>query len=158
MTDFREFIHRVPQCVTVVSTYVNGGYYGMTVSSFTSVSFDPPLVAISLARKSLTCDMVLASKKFAINLLNQHQSYISDVFAYVDHGERFKRVRFRLENEAYPVLEDVLGALFCSVDSTYEVGDKMLIIGRVDDCKVYSDKLPLVYYQRQFFTLKPVDE
>lgn len=158
MTDLREFMRRVPQCVTVVATYYDGVPHGMTVSSFVSVSLNPPLIVVSLEGNTKTCKTVLSSKKFAVNLLSQRQSRLSDVFAYVDHSERFKHVKFRVERDFYPVLEDVIGVLFCTVDRTYEAGDHMLVLGRVEDCQVFSNELPLVYLQRQYFTARPVME
>lgn len=158
MTSLREFMRRVPQCVTVVATYHEGKPHGMTVSSFASVSLNPPLVVISLERNTKTCNTVMMSKKFAVNLLGQKQSQLSDIFAYVDHDERFKRVKFRIENEVFPVLDDVVGVLFCTVDKAYEAGDHLLVLGKVEECKIYSDDPPLVYLQRQYFTVGPLRE
>ncbi|MEM1943644.1 MAG: flavin reductase family protein [Candidatus Caldarchaeum sp.] len=158
MTSLREFMRRVPQCVTVVATCHEGKPHGMTVSSFASVSLNPPLVVVSLERNTMTCSKVQMSKKFAVNLLGQDQSMLSDIFAYVDHDERFKRVKFRIEKEVFPVLDDVVGVLFCTVDKAYEAGDHLLVVGRVEECKIYSDNLPLVYHQRQYFTVGPIRE
>ncbi|MEM2236866.1 MAG: flavin reductase family protein [Candidatus Caldarchaeum sp.] len=156
MTDLREFMRRVPQCVTVVSTFHAGAPHGMTVSSFTSVSLEPPLILVALEKSATTCRVILESKRFAVNLLGQKQSSLSDSFAYLGHYERFTKTKYKIEKNVYPVLEGVIGVLMCVLESVYEAGDHLLLIGRVEEAKICSDELPLVYVYRQYYTVKPI--
>ncbi len=149
-------MRRVPQCVTVVTTFYDGAPHGMTVSSFTSVSLEPPLVTIALEKTAATCRMVLKSRRFAVNLLSQNQPQISDVFAYANHHERFLKIRYRVERNVYPVLDGVIGVLMCVVDDVHEAGDHLVVVGRVEAAEVYSDEPPLVYLQRQYHTVKSI--
>lgn len=158
MNDLREFMRRVPQCVTVVTTYVNNQPHGMTVSSFTSVSLDPPLILIVLDKSTQTCKSILQAKHFCVNLLSNKQSAVSDVFAYVPHEERFQRVKYSVQRERYPVLDGVVAYLFCEVHSFMEASTHNIIIGLVREVRLLTDELPLIYLQRQYHSPVRVTE
>ena len=67
--------------VTVVTTALDGRLHGVTVSAFTSVSLDPPLVLIALGNETATRDMLIESGIFAVNLLSDDQEFLSERFA-----------------------------------------------------------------------------
>ncbi|MEM2061352.1 MAG: flavin reductase family protein [Candidatus Caldarchaeum sp.] len=150
MFGMREFMRRVPQCVTVVTTVANGKPHGMTVSSFTSVTLDPPTILIVLEKTTQTCKTVLTSHSFCVNLLSEKQSHVSDVFAYVPHEQRFERINYHIESGKYPVIDGSIGALFCDVKESFEMSTHQIILGTVKDVKIFSDEQPLIYLQRQY--------
>lgn len=149
MTDLREFMRHVPQPVTVVTTFYEGQPHGMTVSSFTSVSLEPPTVLIALEKTTKTCVNVLKSGRFCVNLLSEKQGWVSDVFAYSPHEERFSKVKYELE-DGFPVLKDVLGVLFCEVSGQVDSSTHLIIMGRVEGVKIFSEQLPLIYHMRRY--------
>ncbi|GBC69681.1 Flavin-dependent monooxygenase, reductase subunit HsaB [archaeon HR01] len=151
MDCLRDFMRRTPQCVTVVATYVDGVPHGMTVSSFTSVSLEPPLVVVALQRDTRTCQAILQSGRFSVNLLGEGQEAVSDIFAYAEHSRRFSQVGYTVKDGVYPVLDGVVAALFCRTVDIYGVGDHKLIVGEVAGCEIYSDELPLIYLQRRYY-------
>jgi len=67
--------------VAIVSSAYQGMYHGMTVNSFTSVSIEPPLIVITLANITRTCDLVKKSHEFGVTILSSRQKKISDRFA-----------------------------------------------------------------------------
>ncbi len=149
MTDLREFMRHVPQPVTVVTTFYEGQPHGMTVSSFTSVSLEPPTVLIALEKTTKTCVNVLKSGRFCVNLLSEKQGWVSDIFAYSPHEERFSKVKYVLE-DGFPVLKDVLGVLFCEVSGQVDSSTHLIIMGRVEGVKIFSEQLPLIYHMRRY--------
>jgi flavin reductase (DIM6/NTAB) family NADH-FMN oxidoreductase RutF len=64
-------------------------------------------------------------------------------------------VRYSLKDDVYPVLEDVVAALFCKSRDVYELGDHKLFVGEVIGCEIFSDELPLVYLRRQYYGVAP---
>ena len=67
--------------VTVVTTVHEERLRGITVSAFASISLEPPLVMISLAREAGTCEMIEESGVFAVNILSDDQEFLSERFA-----------------------------------------------------------------------------
>jgi len=155
MEALKEFMRLVPQCVTVVATYFEGEPHGMTVSSFTSLSLNPPLVMAALQRDTKTCKAVLGSGRFSVNLLSEKQARLSDVFAYEEHSKRFTMVKHWLKDGVYPVIDGVIAVLFCEVYSVTDVGDHKLVVGEVKGYEVFSDEPPLIYLMRRYYGVKP---
>ncbi|MDW8083855.1 MAG: flavin reductase family protein [Candidatus Caldarchaeum sp.] len=150
MTDLRDFMRRVPQAVTIVTTHDGVKSHGMTVSSFTSVSLDPPLVLVVLEKTTQTCNKILETRRFCVNLLSEKQSFVSDLFAYAPHHERFEKVKYRVEENGYPVIEGVIGTLFCEVYNHIEASTHNIILGLVRNFRILSNDQPLIYFQRQY--------
>lgn len=151
-------MRRVPQCVTVVTTHDGKKPHGMTVSSFTSVSLEPPLVLIILEKTTQTCKKVLETRLFCVNLLSEKQSYVSDLFAYSPHDERFEKVKHHVENSGLPVLDGVIGTLFCEVYHHFEASTHSVIIGLVKNVQLLSEEKPLIYLQRQYYKPQQLKE
>lgn len=148
----REAMSRWATGVTVVSSLYNGVRHGMTVSSFTSISLEPPLVLVSLAKEARTHELVQRSGIFGVTLLDQSQQQISDRFAgrTTEDHDRFAGLgTFELTTGA-PFLRGGLSFLDCEVVAAREVGDNTLFIGQVVDLRVEQDGEPLIYYYRGY--------
>lgn len=138
--------------VTVVSSVSAETRHGMAVSSFTSISLEPPLVLISLAHSSRTFSLVQRSGVFGVTVLRQGQQEISDRFAgrTPDDQDRFVGLdTFTLETGA-PFLVDGLAFFDCRVTATVPVSDHTLFIGQVVSVQTRPDGAPLVYYGREY--------
>lgn len=117
--------------VTVVTSHDAGGTpVGFTANSFTSVSLDPPLVLVCLAKTSKNYDILTKTDGFAINILAQTQVDISNTFARpVD--DRFADVAWRKGPNGAPLLDGVSAWFDCSMHQTVEAGDHVILIGKV---------------------------
>ena len=73
--EFRNCMGRFATGVTVVTCKTEDGYHGFTVNSFTSVSLDPPLVLVSVDRKTKAMEH-LKNNAFTINILNDKQDHV----------------------------------------------------------------------------------
>lgn len=132
------------------------GPKGITVSSFTSVSLNPPLVLVSIAKGSQIHDQYRETKSFAINFLADDQKSVSDRFAgRTETRDRFEGLKFKPGVSGSPIIDGVRAFIECTTWKVYEGGDHSLIIGEVVAAGAISNKKPLVYYAQQYTTTEP---
>lgn len=138
--------------VTIVSAQYNGNRHGMTVSSFTSVSLEPPLVLVSLERGKRTHNLVEKSGAFAVSILGQQHQEISDRFAgrETEVEDRFAGLEVYTLRSGAPLLLEGLAGFDCEVVSAYDAGTHTLFIGQVTAVQLGTDDDPLLYYNRAY--------
>lgn len=147
-----------PQGVTVATTNGPSGPTGLTVSSFTSVSVDPPLILISIAKGSAMHDLFHEAKAYAVNFLADDQKSISDRFAgRTDIKDRFEGLRYSTGVTGSPIIDGVRVAIECRAWQVYEGGDHSILVGKVVSAKTYNSKRPLLYYLQQYTTTELAD-
>ena len=122
---------------------------GATVSSFASLSLDPPLVSIGLIEGSGLLRSIRQSGRLAINLLAHDQSEIAMQFAGRSE-DRFHGISWVWDN-GLPHLNGIASYVACEVDSDIPAGDHAMIFCAVTGCQV-NDRPPLVYTARKFGT------
>jgi flavin reductase (DIM6/NTAB) family NADH-FMN oxidoreductase RutF len=142
--------------VTVVSVNNHGVEHGMTVSSFTSVSLDPPLIIISLMKGSRTLELITGSNSFAITILSSEQTEISNVFAgqISDNEDRFADFETEWLASGSPVIKGGLAYLDCEVIEIFEFVSNSLIIGEVIAAEVGELGNPLLYFDQHYHQLQ----
>lgn len=154
---FREVMGRFATGISVITTIdVDGLPAGITVSAMSSVSLEPPLVMVALARKRFITPIVAANGRFAVNVLGHDQQAISDCFAHapVSPGrEEFCGAVWQPGPTGLPLLEDTLATMECTIVQTYSVGDHELFIGEVDTLSVEGEADPLLYFRRQYLRI-----
>jgi flavin reductase (DIM6/NTAB) family NADH-FMN oxidoreductase RutF len=148
----RAFSH-VP-CGVAILTGVDPqeGPFGMTVSSLTFVSAEPPLVSIGIHRNSKNLAHIRRNRRFAMNLLRADQAALAILFA-TPGANRFKEVCWHAENGGAPILEGTMGVLFCELRSEFEAGDHQIAMGEVLRLSLRGGE-PLVYWRRAFHRLR----
>jgi flavin reductase (DIM6/NTAB) family NADH-FMN oxidoreductase RutF len=149
--EFRDALGLFPTGIAVVTTAdPEGRLAGVTVNSFTSVSLDPPLVLVSLARTSRSLDIFDAAQYFAVSLLRDDQRHASTVFASTT-ADRFAEVRHRTGLGGCPVVEPSLVSFECEVHARHDGGDHVLLIGKVAQFSLGSElPRPLLYFRGQY--------
>jgi flavin reductase (DIM6/NTAB) family NADH-FMN oxidoreductase RutF len=143
--------------VTVVTTIDGTGQpVGLTVSSFASLSLDPPLVLFCLDRGSQNFDAFTTSGRFAVNLLREDQRDLSTRFA-MSQGDRFAGIAYDTWETGAPVLPGSLATLDCSTETIQDGGDHVILIGRVH--RAVGDRAgnPLIYYAGAYRSLSLPD-
>jgi flavin reductase (DIM6/NTAB) family NADH-FMN oxidoreductase RutF len=149
LSEFRGLMAGVPAPVTVVTTRWNGQPFGATVSSFASLSLDPPLISIGLIEGSTLLGVIRKAGRFAVNLLGHRQTDVALSFA--------SRARDRFENVSWvwrSGLPHVIGAasfVACDLHQEVQGGDHALLFGLAQSAHV-TDEPPLVYTARAFGT------
>jgi flavin reductase (DIM6/NTAB) family NADH-FMN oxidoreductase RutF len=138
--------------VAVVTTQYQDVRHGMTVNTFTSLSLTPPLVMVSLERKTRTHGLVEKSGVFGITILSEDQQSVSDCFAgrCGDHENRFANLETHTLLTNAPFLDGGLVYLDCRVVTTFEASTHTLFIGEVLASQLGRDLQPLIYLDRMY--------
>lgn len=155
-TAFREAMAVVCSPVAVITTRGQGLPYGTTVSAFTSLSMDPPMVLVSLDRRSELLEVVRDSGAFGVNILSSAQAAVAAHFARKGGTRKFADARW-YDDSGLPRLPGVAGFLSCRVARLVEGGDHLVLLGDV----VAADSTastPLTYHNREFGTHVSLDE
>ncbi|MCE7946761.1 MAG: flavin reductase [Chloroflexi bacterium CFX4] len=144
--------------VTVVTTAFEGVRVGMTVSSFTSVSLEPPTVLVCLNKNAFAHDYVKRAAVFGVSLLATGQADLSQRFAGFDptvSGDRFDGVAYTTAETGAPLLVGAVGVLDCVVRAAHDTHTHTIFIGEVVYALSAAEGAPLIYYNRQYQNLVP---
>ncbi len=146
----RKVLGRFVTGVTIVTTMSDDQKpHGLTINSFTSVSLEPPLVLICIAKDAGTLPHFLGNEHFAINLLAHDQTKISQKFA-THNIDRFAGIDWQRGEFGAPLIDGALAYIECQRHETHEAGDHYIILGKVEKANFYDDKDPLLYYCGQY--------
>ena len=138
--------------ITVVATrQADGTRRGFTANSFTSVSLDPPLVLICIAKTALSYEVFRASACFSVNVLSDAQRDISQIFAS-QAANKFDLGRWSNGTAEMPVLRDALANFICQRENLVDGGDHVILIGRVLDMQSQQGA-PLGYFKGNYFSV-----
>lgn len=133
--------------VTVITCDDEGVMVGTTVNSFTSVSLDPPLVLFCLHKQSRLRSVLSASSRFAVNLLSSTQESAAWSFAG-RQSITAPRVPQHSSRTGHPVLTGALAFLVCTITTTVDAGDHIIVLGHVDEIgRSMTTREPLVFYR-----------
>jgi flavin reductase (DIM6/NTAB) family NADH-FMN oxidoreductase RutF len=146
---FRDLMAAVCAPVTVVTTTDADRPYGATVSSFASLSLEPPLVTIALDHRSGLLTHILETGRFGVNLLGHAQTELATLFAQRG-ADRFAETTWHLDR-GLPRLDGAAGWVVCGVHNVVAGGDHELILGRVEAAS-RAELPPLIYAHRTFGT------
>ena len=129
--------------VTVITTLKGEQVHGMTANAFMSVSLEPPLVLISVDRRTKMCGLLHEGSRYGVSVLCETQSALSDRFAG-RQGEDLPMPRFDVLRET-PLVEGALAHFVASVSKSYWGGDHSLFLGRVEYAR-HHDGAPLLFH------------
>ncbi len=136
ISDLRE-LRRTLGCfatgVTIVTTLDGDGQpRGMTANSFTSVSLDPALILVCVAKSAPIMAAFDSAGGFAVNILDEQQQHLSQRFA-TPSADKFAGLDWRAGVSGAPVLGDTLAFFDCRMHQQIEAGDHIILIGAVAD-------------------------
>ncbi|WP_175701032.1 flavin reductase [Burkholderia ambifaria] len=137
--------------VTIVTTARDDGQpLGFTANSFSSVSLDPALLLVSIAKTSSNFQTFSTTGHFAINILAEGQKDLSNTFARPS-DDRFAKVDWRLSAHRNPLIDDVSAWFDCTTHAVIDAGDHALIVGKVEAFHS-AGYAGLGYYRGGYFT------
>lgn len=155
---FKDVMSTWTSGVTVVTTVdEDDNPKGMTASAFSSVSLDPMLILVCVNQKLYTHQLIVSSKKFAVNILGAEQIEFGKLFAGMtpEIEDRFAHTGFTTATTGSPILPGVPGWLDCEVHEGHSGGDHTIFIGRVVDAGINGpDSEPLLYARRSWGTFQ----
>ncbi len=135
--------------VAVLTTQSDDGEkLGMTISSFNSVSLEPPLVLWSIAKTAYSHDAFVAARYYAVNVLAMDQKDISARFAKAG-AEKFDGLDCATGIGSVPKLPEYAACFECESEFVYEGGDHTIIVGRVLSFESRESD-PLIFYRGRF--------
>ncbi|GIE34278.1 hypothetical protein Ait01nite_073230 [Actinoplanes italicus] len=162
-TTFRSVLGQWPSGVCVVTTVgppdVGGKprRHGMTASSFSSVSLDPPMVSVCLGNHLPSRALLGDAGKFAISFLGKDQAHIGRRFAGQDRdgnrtevADRFAGLDWAITPNGCPVLSEAVAWLDCTVAHAYPGGDHTIFVGEVTEAALPRITAPLLFHSRNW--------
>ena len=145
---FRETLALWPSGVTVLTARDDEELLGMTISSFSSLSLEPPLILSCLDKKATSHDGLIGARGFAVHVLARDQEDISRAFSRPG-PEKFDDVAWEEGEFGAPLLPIGVARLVCAHEAALDGGDHTILIGRVVEAS-RSDKRPLIYWDRAY--------
>ncbi|MFN4224800.1 MAG: flavin reductase [Hyphomonas sp.] len=136
--------------VTVVTAVGEDGEpVGLTANSFTSVSLDPPLLLVCIAKSGSSAEVLATAPHFAVNVLHIGQQPASARFA-TRNENRFGATPWSPGLNGVPVLTSSLATFECARDAVHEGGDHLILVGRVERAQFEPRRDPLLYFRGKY--------
>ena len=151
----RETLGMFATGVTVVTTRAGDQIHGMTANAFMSVSLKPPLVLISVDRRTKMCSLLHEGLRFGVNVLAADQHALSDRFAGRAQ-EDAPMPSFAMVHET-PLVEGSAAQFVAHVVRSYWGGDHSLFLGQVEYARRAPDALPLLFHGGHYARLIDTD-
>ena len=143
--EFRHALGRFASGVTVITTKDKSGRrHGITVSAFSSVSLEPPLILVCIEKRTGSHQAFVESEFFNVNILEESQQHFSDHFAS-QLPNKFDGIECFETARGLPFLKDSLVHLECRLAHAHESGDHTIFVGEIQTSSVRDGK-PLVYF------------
>lgn len=159
--EFKKALAQFASGVTVVTTMYQSSKIGVTASSFSSLSLDPPLVLVCFAKRMFTHKAISEYGAFVVNLLSVEQVEWGKQFAgmFPQIQDRFAGIDVQTAITGCPILPNSLAWMECKVWNIYDGGDHSIFVGEVVASSVnVATSQPLLYYNRQWLRLQELSK
>lgn len=145
--DFRATLGQFCSGVVVATGLLDGVPAGFAAQSFSSLSLDPPLVALFPGKQSSSWPKLRDSGSFCINVLGAHQQAVCEMFAQ-SGADKFAGHDWHSGVTGSPILSGVLAYIDCELEVEHDAGDHTIAVGRVRDLAVVEpDAQPLLFFR-----------
>ena len=155
-SDFRNAMRQLTGGVSVITAGKGRDISGMTVTSVSSLSVDPPSLIVSLNRESSSWPLVKRYGFFGVNILTSDQIDIAERFTGkggLKGADRFAGAQWTTRASGVPLLADALAAIDCEVEDVVERHSHAIVIGRVLDVAVSARTAALAYWQGRYVAI-----
>jgi flavin reductase len=148
--ELRALMRRFPSGVAVVTIDLEGERLGLTVGSLVSLSLDPPLIGVSIAKEAAMHELLRRAGTFSVSLLAAGQEGVAQHFARgVPPFAHWQGIPLR-DEEGAPLLDGALGWLRCRVRTEQDAGDHTFFVGHVESAEPGAERPPLLYLDRRY--------
>ena len=154
--DFRGAMRQLTGGVSVITAGRGKDISGMTVTSVSSLSLDPPTLIVSVNRSASSWPLLQRYGAFGVNILASDQIDIAERFAGKDGlkgAARFAGAEWTTRASGVPLLVGALAAIDCEIEEIIERHSHAILIGRVRDLQVSSRTAALAYWQGQYLAI-----
>jgi len=154
---FKELMKRFASGVTLITFENEGKYSGLTVSSFCSLSMNPPLILICIDKKIPSHKTLKNGASFGVNICTSEQGKLAWDFANsnIDKNELILSQNYRITDNKVPLLNDCLASMECTIKEAYEGGDHTIFVGQIENGDFDEESDPLIYYKSGLGDFKP---
>lgn len=143
--DFFAAMRRLAASVTIVTTGTTERQAGLTATAVCSLSADPPSLIACVNQSATAHDLILQSKRFAINLLSADQEELATLFADPERAaERFKQAKWHPDEHGVPLLDGTAANIVCRLEKAVDAFTHTIFIGVVEDIHLNKSS-PLLY-------------
>jgi flavin reductase (DIM6/NTAB) family NADH-FMN oxidoreductase RutF len=154
--DFRSAMRQLTGGVSVITAGRGRDISGMTVTSVSSLSVDPPALIVSINREASSWPLVKRYGFFGVNILTSDQVDIAERFTGkggLKGADRFAGARWTTRASGVPLLVGALAAIDCEVEDVVERHSHAIVIGRVLDVAVSGRTAALAYWQGRYVAI-----
>ena len=129
----------------VVMCSDSGEVNAFTVNWLTQVSFDPPLLAVSVENNTKSLPMILRSRKFTVSVLHTEQRELAGKLgkSALKYPDKMRGIQYRIEAEGFPILTQALCWVACEVRQVTPAGDSTLLVAEVVNAGILAEGQPL---------------
>lgn len=143
---FRAALSRFASGVTIITTRDEQGRdHGMTVSAFSSLSLEPPLVLVAIGHDATMAPVMATATSFGVNILSERQEELSRRFAD-KLDDRFAGIGITRGVLGDALIDEALGTLDCRIVARHPAGDHDIVVGEVEGAAAHDGR-PLLYYR-----------
>lgn len=151
---FRATLSKFPSGVTVVTARsADGERIGLTVSAFSSLSLDPPLVLVCLDHATKSLQAYTEGPGFCINILAHDQAEISNAFGFPNESSPFQSCEYIDGLFGSTIIKGALASIECAWHAVHPGGDHAILVGSVERVTRRDDADPLLYFDGGYTTL-----
>ena len=154
--DFRSAMRRLAGGVSVITAGRGKDISGMTVTSVSSLSVDPPALIVSINRDASSWPLVKRYGVFGVNILTSDQVDIAERFTGkggLKGAARFAGAAWTTRASGVPLLVGALAAIDCEVEDVVERHSHAIVIGRVLDIAASARTAALAYWQGRYVAI-----
>jgi flavin reductase (DIM6/NTAB) family NADH-FMN oxidoreductase RutF len=153
---FRNAMRSLAGGVSVITVGRGKDITGMTVTSVSSLSVEPPTLIVSINRQSSSWQLLQRYGVFGVNILSADQVDVAERFSGKDGlkgAERFTGAQWLTRATGVPLLSGALAAIDCEVEETIERHSHAIVIGRVRDVFTALPHTALTYWDGQYVAI-----
>ena len=154
--DFRGAMRHLAGGVSVITVGRGKDITGMTVTSVSSLSMEPPSLVVSINRASSSWPLLKRHGFFGVNILTADQLEVAERFTGkggLKGAERFAGASWTTAASGVPLLVGALAAIDCEAEDIVERHSHAVVIGRVLDLRLSSRTAALAYWQGQYVAI-----
>lgn len=135
----------------IVTVNVEGKLNGITVAWVTRVSWQPPMVAVSIGKTRYTRELMDRTDSFAVCILGKDAKEIAEYFGTVSgrNTDKFKKYPYTMSEGNLPIPEGTIAYIECDKTGQFGAGDHIVYIGTVRRQKALKDEPPLIFGEHE---------
>lgn len=141
--------------VVIVCSAFENMRNGMTVSAFSSITLDPPLILVCLNNNTSTLQLIRQSKTFSVSILGEDHLDISKQFSgekkLPEGKDRFHNIETFTSKTGSPIITESIAWLDCTVTQLSDMSTHVIVGGSVINTgQTGHAAKPLLYYDRNY--------